>query len=69
MKDPRGPLRTVKSATYTPSAERTDDAKHDYGDVTYVTFEECDHVGLKNPTMTFKVGSRVRCFACGREGK
>ncbi len=54
--DPRGPIRTI--ATVTPSSS-----------ATFVTYEECDHAGHMNRTMTYKVGSRLRCFSCGREEK
>lgn len=49
--DPRGPVRTL--ATVDP---RTDG--------TLVTFEECDHTGRRNQTMTYRVGDRDRCFEC-----
>lgn len=56
--------RTIASATYTPAAERTDDADWCVGDVTYVRFDECDHVKLGNPTMHYKVGTPEPCFYC-----
>lgn len=67
--DPRGPLRTIKSATYTPMADRTDTVPGGRygGDTVYIRYEECDHLGHGNPTMQHKVGSRVHCFRCGQE--
>ena len=54
MRDPRGPIRTIKSVEFTPQAN-------------LITYEECDHVGQGNATMSFKVGSQSRCFACRGE--
>lgn len=59
--------RTVKSAVYTPAAERTDSDPFTIGDVTYVSFEECDHVSLGNPTMHYAVGSKLICHTCAKE--
>jgi hypothetical protein len=61
-----GAPRTIKSATYTPSAERTDDATYVLGAVVYVRFNECDHVKLGNPSMDFKVGASDKCRECAR---
>ncbi len=68
MQDPRGPFRTISTVTFVPAAERTDGGR-DYGDRLDITYEECEHVGHGNPSMSYKVGAPNRCFACGQEGR
>jgi len=62
MADLRGPERTVTGSTLRLTCEAHD------GTCQLVTMSECDHVAHLNPTMTYKVGSMVRCFDCGIEG-
>lgn len=59
--------RTIKSATYTPAAERDDEDDRTIGDVTYVRFIECDHLMLGSPIHTYRVGDSQTCWACTRE--
>lgn len=60
--------RTIKSEVYTPASERADGPGSGVnGDVTYVRFEECDHVMLGNPTMSFSVGAKTVCWQCAEE--
>lgn len=59
--------RTIRSAKYTPEAQRTDGHENIIGDVTEVRYEECDHIGLCNPIYHYKVGSKKPCFECGKE--
>lgn len=63
------PHRTVKTATYVPSSERPDEGRGSgvLGDVTEITFEECDHVMLGNPIAYYKIGSKTGCYQCALE--
>lgn len=49
-KDPRGPMRIIKSVQDAPECK-------------LVTFD-CGHVGQMASHFSFKVGSMCRCFAC-----
>ncbi len=50
-KDPRGPLRTIKTVTASSSC-------------TLVTYVECDHTGEMNQIYSYRVGDSSRCFKC-----
>ena len=60
---------TVKSAEYIPAAHRTDTFDHVIGDVTYVRFNECEHLMLGVAHVHYKVGSRMKCWKCERDYK
>ena len=59
--------RTIKTAEYVRAADRTDGKDYIIGDVTHITFNECDHVGIGAPHVHFYPGERFKCHECGKE--
>lgn len=58
--------RTITSVTFIAQADRTDGDQHQSGDRLEITYEECDHIGQGNPSMSYTIGSKVVCFQCSR---
>ncbi len=60
----------LKIRNYTPKSRTIKTADYDPVDAwVHVTYEECEHEGLRANHFSYKIGSKTDCFECDQEDR